>query len=55
LGKQYVSSWSEVRERRYYYEVYVDAWDRLDKSQDKAGRQKMKEILQKAVNEHEKK
>jgi len=55
LGKQYVSSWSEVQERRYYYEVYSEAWDRLDKSQDKDGRQKMKDILQKVVNKHEKK
>jgi len=55
LGKQYVSSWSAVQERRYYFEVYRDAWDRLDKSMDKPGRQKMKEIMQKAVNEHENK
>ena len=55
LGKQYVSSWSEVQERRSYYEIYMDAWDRLDKSLDKTGRQKMKEVMQKAVNEHEKK
>jgi len=55
LSKQYVSSWSEVQERRNYYEIYMDAWDRLDKSLDKPGRQKMKEVMQKAVNEHEKK
>jgi hypothetical protein len=55
FGKQYVSSWSEIQERRNYYEIYMDAWDRLDKSLDKTGRQKMKEIMQKAVNEHEKK
>lgn len=55
LGKQYVSSWSDAQERRYYYEVYMNAWDQLDKSSDKAGRQKMKDIMQKAVNSIEKK
>jgi len=55
LGKQYASSWSSVQERRYYYEVYQNAWDQLDKSLDKPGRQKMKDILQKVVNDVEKK
>lgn len=55
LGKQYVNSWSSVQERRYYYEVYMDAWDQLDKSLDKPGRQKMKDIMQKVVNDVEKK
>jgi len=55
LGKQYTSSWSNVQERRYYYEVYRNAWDQLDKSLDKSGRQKMKDIMQKAVNDVEKK
>jgi hypothetical protein len=55
LGKQYASSWSGAQERRYYYEVYMNAWDQLDKSLDKSGRQKMKDIMQKAVNDTEKK
>jgi len=54
LGKQCASSWSDAQERRYYYEVYRNAWDRLETSMDKAGKQKMKDIMQKAVNEIEK-
>lgn len=55
LGQRCIISWSGAQERRYYYEVYMHAWDQLDKSLDKAGRQKMKDILQKTVNEQERK
>jgi hypothetical protein len=54
LGKQSVSSWSDAQERRYYFDVYKNAWDRLDKSLGDSGRQKMRDIMQKAVNDEEK-
>lgn len=54
LGKEYVVSRTVLQQRRYYFEVYRDAWERLDSSSDRAGKQKMKQIIQKAVNDHQK-
>jgi len=54
LGKQYIRSRVEERERRYYYEVYTRAWKLLEDTTDKKGRKKMEEVLQKSVDEAEK-
>jgi len=53
LGEQYVSSRTQLQQRRYYFEVYRDAWERLDSTSGKSERLKMKQVLQKAVNDHQ--
>ena len=52
LGNKYIETSMVIAERKYDYEVYRTAWQRLENMQEKAGRQKMEEILQKAVNDH---
>jgi len=52
LGREYIQSSSQIGERRYYYEVYLDAWNRLDTTLGPGGRKKMQEALQRAVNDH---
>jgi hypothetical protein len=52
LCRQYIETSSQIRERRYYYEVYLDAWNRLDTTLGPGGRKKMKDALQQAVNAH---
>jgi hypothetical protein len=51
LGKKYMESSNALQQRRYYFEVYKDAWDRLDTTLDRAGRTTMKRVMQKAVND----
>jgi hypothetical protein len=50
LCRDYIEASSRIRERRYYYEVYQDAWNRLDTALGPTGRKKMQEVLQQAVN-----
>jgi hypothetical protein len=50
LCRDYIESSSRIGERRYYYEVYQDAWHRLDTALAPPGRKKMQEVLQQAVN-----
>lgn len=52
LCRQYIETSSQTSERRYYYEVYQDAWNRLDTTLGPVGRKKMQEALQHAVNAH---
>ena len=52
LGREYLQTSSQIGERRYYYEVYLDAWNRLDTTLGPGGRKKMTEALQQAVNAH---
>jgi len=52
LGNKYIETSMAIAERKYDYEVYRTAWQRLENMQEKTGRQKMEEILQKAVNVH---
>jgi hypothetical protein len=50
LCRDYIQTSSRISERRYYYEVYQDAWSRLDTALGPIGRKKMQDILQQAVN-----
>jgi len=52
VGRQYIASRTELQQRRYYFEVYREAWERLDTTVDLAARLKMRRALQKAVNHH---
>jgi hypothetical protein len=54
LCREYLQTSSQIGERRYYYEVYLDAWNRLDTTLGPAGRKKMQEALQRAVNDQAK-
>jgi hypothetical protein len=49
LGNSYLEKQSEIANRRYYYETFVDAWDRLDSTIGPAGRKKMDQALKAAV------
>jgi len=53
LGKQYIDTRTQLQRRRYYFEVYRDAWERLDSTLGKPDRLKMKQALQKSVNDHQ--
>jgi len=53
LGDRYITTRTNLQQRRYYYEVYRDAWERLDSTLGKPERLKMKQALQKSVNEHQ--
>jgi len=53
LGKQYITTRTQLQQRRYYFEVYRDAWEMLDSTLDKPERLKMKQALQKSVNDHQ--
>jgi len=53
LGEQYIRTRAELQQRRYYFEVYQDAWGRLDSTSTRLERLKMKQILQKSVNDHQ--
>ena len=52
LCRDYIQTSSRISERRYYYEVYQDAWNRLDTALGTTGHKKMQEVLQQAVNNH---
>jgi len=52
LCRQYIETSSQINERRYYYEVYLDAWNRLDSTLGPGGRKMMRDALQRAVNAH---
>lgn len=51
LGQQYIQTFGESSKRRYYFEVYQDAWHRLDSTLGPSSRKKMQEALQDAVND----
>ncbi|HVU97323.1 MAG TPA: hypothetical protein VHE34_18970 [Puia sp.] len=53
LGNTYLKKQSEIANRRYYYETFSDAWDRLDSTIGPAGRKKMDEALKAAVRNQE--
>jgi len=53
LGEQYIRTRAELQQRRYYFEVYQDAWERLDSTSTKSERLKMKQVLQRSVNDHQ--
>jgi hypothetical protein len=48
LGQQYIEKSTAAANRRYYYETYQDAWNRLDSLLGASGRKKMQEALQQA-------
>jgi len=48
LGQQYIQTSSATSSRRYNYEVYQDAWNRLDTLLGPTGRKKMQQALQQA-------
>jgi hypothetical protein len=50
LCRDYIQTSSRIRERRYYYEVYQEAWNRLDTALGPAGHKKMQEVMQQPVN-----
>ena len=51
LGQEYIQTSGEASKRRYYFEVYQDAWHRLDSALGPSSRKKMQEALQDAVND----
>jgi hypothetical protein len=51
LGQQYIEKSTAASNRRYYYETYQDAWNRLDSTLGPTGRKKMEEAMQKAVRD----
>ena len=53
LGNTYLEKQTEIANRRYYYEAFEDAWDRLDSTIGPAGRKKMDEALKAAVRKQE--
>lgn len=55
LGNTYLEKQSEIANRRYYYETFADAWERLDSTIGPIGRKKMDEALKAAVLKQEKK
>jgi hypothetical protein len=50
LCRDYIQTSSRINERRYYYEVYQDAWNRLDTALGTAGHKKMQEVMQQAID-----
>jgi hypothetical protein len=50
LCRGYINTSAQISERRYYFEVYQDAWNRLDTALAPAGHKKMQEVMQQAVN-----
>jgi hypothetical protein len=50
IGDHYVDGLKEEAKRRYYFEAYQDAWNRLDSTIGPVGRRKMDEALKAAVN-----
>lgn len=50
LCRNYIETSARIGERRYYYEVYQAAWNRLDSALGPPGRKKMQDVLQQAVN-----
>lgn len=55
LGNTYLENQREIANRRYYYETFADAWERLDSTIGPTGRKKMDEALKAAVLKQEKK
>jgi hypothetical protein len=53
LGNTYLEKQTEIANRRYYYETFADAWDRLDSTIGPAGKKKMDEALKAAVRNQE--
>lgn len=49
LGKQYIDQSAEASTRRYYFETYQDAWNRLDSLLGPAGRKRMDQAMKDAV------
>lgn len=53
IGQHYVDGLKEEAKRRYYFEAYQDAWNRLDSTIGPVGRKKMEEALKAAVRNQE--
>ena len=51
LGEEYIHSYDTKVYRRYHYEVYEDAWGRLDTTLTPSGRKKMHEAMDKAIKD----
>jgi hypothetical protein len=51
LSEHYIEKSTAASNRRYYYETYQDAWNRLDSTLGPTGRKKMEEAMQKAVRD----